>query len=95
MICLLCEERIFSDDLLGTAIWHDGVLRQTHRECSLRSVLGGIGHHLDHGYWCIGKGDPDAGMTYRQSAKAVWRMVQRWARAEDVVDIVTTNGGSK
>lgn len=81
-ICLLCDEAVDPDDLRGTPIWHEGVRRATHRECSLRSVLGGIGHHLDHAYWCKEKHDPDAGMTFRQSAKAVARMVDRWAEED-------------
>jgi hypothetical protein len=47
-----------------------------HRECSLREVLGGIGHLLDHKYYCRGLHDPDAGLTYRESALLVWTWVQ-------------------
>jgi hypothetical protein len=45
-----------------------------HRECLLRSVLGGIGHLIAHDYWCTQRNDPDAGLTYRQSAllTAAW-----------------------
>jgi hypothetical protein len=39
-----------------------------HRECSLREVIGGIGHLIAHEYWCRQHHDPDAGLTYRQSA---------------------------
>lgn len=48
--------------------------RDQHPECGLRSVVGGIGHLTDHGYWCIGMGDPDMGLSYRESALrvAVW-----------------------
>lgn len=42
-----------------------------HRECGLRDVVGGIGHLLDHELWCIARDDPDAGLTYRQSALLV------------------------
>lgn len=42
-----------------------------HRECLLRCVMGGIGHHLDHAFWCGVMGDPDGGRTYRQSALEV------------------------
>jgi hypothetical protein len=44
-----------------------------HRECVLRAVLGGIGHHVDHARYCRGELGPDAGLTYRQSALLVWR----------------------
>jgi hypothetical protein len=46
-----------------------------HIECGLRSVIGGIGHHRDHGHWCLEMGDPDAGLTYRQSALEVWDLI--------------------
>lgn len=47
-----------------------------HRECSLRTVLGGIGHLLDHDYWCVHHHDPDGGRTPRQSSIEVWEWVQ-------------------
>jgi hypothetical protein len=53
----------------------DGHLGPVHRECSLRSVLGGIGHLDNHGYWCKRQGDPDGGRSYRQSALLVWNWV--------------------
>lgn len=43
-----------------------------HRECSLRSVMGGIGHLVDHPRFCDAAG-PDAGLPYRESALLVWR----------------------
>lgn len=42
-----------------------------HRECALRSVMGGIGHLIAHDYWCTERHDPNAGLTYRQSALLV------------------------
>jgi hypothetical protein len=33
--------------------------------------MGGIGHLIAHAYWCFERGDPDAGLTYRQSALLV------------------------
>ena len=39
-----------------------------HRECFLRETIGGIGHLIAHEYWCSQRSDPDAGLTYRQSA---------------------------
>jgi hypothetical protein len=44
-----------------------------HRECSLRAVWGGIGHHVDHERYCHGELGPDAGLSYRESALLVWR----------------------
>ncbi|MBA0085442.1 MAG: hypothetical protein HRJ53_10635, partial [Acidobacteria bacterium Pan2503] len=43
-------------------------LAPVHRECSLRNVLGGIGHLQNHAVWCGLKHDPDAGYSYRESA---------------------------
>jgi hypothetical protein len=45
--------------------------RGQHPECALRSVLGGIGHLTDHEHWCNGVGDPDMGLSYRESALRV------------------------
>lgn len=42
-----------------------------HYECGLRMVLGGIGHLTDHDYWCVENGDPDMGLTFRESAMGV------------------------
>lgn len=56
-----------------------------HRECMLRDVLGGIGHLLDHDEWCIRRGDPDAGFSYRESALAVDELTARFG-TENVVN---------
>jgi hypothetical protein len=50
-----------------------------HRECALRSVLGGIGHLVDHDRYCHGEAGPDAGLSYRASALLAWRhCVEGW-----------------
>lgn len=70
--CVLCGEETTWQDL--------GYYAQTnpmHRECALRSVLGGIGHLEDHQRWCIEAGDPDGGRSYRQSALEVDEWVHR------------------
>lgn len=71
--CALCTEEIGPKDEYapGSLRDQDGAHLVTHRECSLRSVIGGIGHLQDHVYWCNERHDPDAGMTYRQSSIAV------------------------
>lgn len=46
--------------------------RYSHRECGLRSALGGIGHQVDCAYYCKGELGPDAGIAYRDSALLVW-----------------------
>ena len=76
-VCPMCEEPISDTETLDpeyrslfTIFTLDGP-RVTHRECGLREVIGGIGHLIAHEYWCRQKHDPDAGLTYRQSALLV------------------------
>ena len=69
--CMCCQLPFEEGD--NGAIMPNGYAQ--HRECSLRSVLGGIGHHIDHGRYCHGELGPDAGLSYRQSALLVWRML--------------------
>lgn len=47
-----------------------------HPECGMRMAVGGIGHLIDHDRWCIERSDPDAGLTYRQSARLVYTWVE-------------------
>ena len=79
MACVLCHDEIKESDqgsFMGTTdLTFAFTFGPVHRECSLRGVLGGIGHHLDHAYWCGEMHDPDAGFTYRQSALLVWERV--------------------
>lgn len=72
--CVYCGEPLLPDDplangVVGTA---EGP-RRGHIECALRMVMGGWGHHVDHQLWCVERHDPDGGLTYRESAKKVWR----------------------
>jgi hypothetical protein len=74
--CALCEEAIIEGDqgsFVGLPAWP--YYGPVHRECSLRSALGGIGHLDNHSYWCKQQHDPDAGYSYRQSALMVWDRV--------------------
>lgn len=78
--CVLCTEKINDGDQ-GTfmgAIPANGKPHYgpVHRECSLRAVIGGIGHLENHDYWCNEKCDPDGGCSYRASAVMVWHWVQ-------------------
>jgi hypothetical protein len=67
--CVLCGEEIAEGDELAAGTWiHEGRYCKAHRECALRNVIGGIGHLRDHYFWCKKMGDPDGGMSYRQSA---------------------------
>lgn len=90
--CALCEEAIVDGDggtfigmvtpvaLFGTDMTCTPTVatrrRPVHKECSLREVMGGIGHLLNHRQWCVERGDPDAGLSLRRSSMLVWSYVQ-------------------
>lgn len=73
--CVLCDEAIQEGDrgsFLGTPAGY----RPVHRECSLRSVRGGI-EHLTAGPHKVGTCYIGSTLTYRQSALQAWE----WHRA--------------
>ncbi len=72
-ICVWCEEPL--NGAVGAVPINtmEGE-RWQHRECALRSVLGGIGHQIAHEYWCLQRNDPDGGLSRRQSALMVAAM---------------------
>lgn len=70
MNCPLCDEPVDPAADQQEISTPEGRM-SAHRECLLREVLGGIGHLLDHEYWCNQMHDPNGGMTHRQSALAV------------------------
>jgi hypothetical protein len=72
--CFMCQTPIEEHDQ-GSFIHAENGPEPVHKECSLRSVLGGIGHQTDHSFWCLQMHDPDGGKTYRESALAVWDWV--------------------
>lgn len=75
--CALCDEPVEEKDqgsFMG--IWEQSGLAPIHRECSLRSVFGGIGHLEDHTFWCGNMHNPDGGRSYRQSSLEVWDWLQ-------------------
>jgi hypothetical protein len=76
-LCILCGTDIEDSDQGSFMGRIQGGLGPVHRECSLRSVLGGIGHFQDHVRWCLERRDPDGGLSYRASALAVWDWAQR------------------
>lgn len=75
MICFHCKEPITSTEERADIITMD-----SHRECALRVVMGGIGHLLDHSHFCHGDLGPDAGLDYRTSAL----MVDVWIHRKGV-----------
>jgi hypothetical protein len=74
MTCPICDEAIDSPDTI--VLYTEDGPRPSHRECMLREVMGGIGHHLGHEYWCTQRDDPDAGLTRRQSAVMVAKLLE-------------------
>ena len=87
-VCVLCDERIEALDAwvpLNPA-------QYAHHECSLRSVVGGIGHQIAHDYWCVQQHDTDAGFTYRQSAKMVVALIDVLGIEEVSKRSVVTDG---
>lgn len=83
--CLLCNEPVTDDDRAMSRSSHPA-----HRTCMLRNVLGGIGHQIAHDYWCLQRDDPDAGLTYHQSAQLVAAMADILGIDETVRRAVTT-----
>lgn len=74
--CILCKTLILTSHQ-GSFIGSEIGLQPAHKECLLRSVTGGIGHYRDHQFWCREKGDPDGGLTYRDSALQVWDHINK------------------
>lgn len=57
--CALCDESVPDGaDIDRTKV---------HRECMLANVIGPLGHHLDHGFWCENMGDGYCGRGARQA----------------------------
>jgi hypothetical protein len=84
--CIHCRLHFLPDD--NGAVMPSGVA--VHRECSLRTVQGGIGHLVNHDRYCADPAlGPDAGLTYRASALLVWRVfVERATITEEMVDLL-------
>ena len=75
--CPLCAPEDYPTGVLISS-------REHHPECGLRMALGGIGHLIAHEYWCSQRRDPDAGLTYRQSAL----LVRAWVDVMGVEETV-------
>jgi hypothetical protein len=70
-MCVWCREPFQPGD--SGAIMPAG--HAEHKECSLRNVMGGIGHHVNHARYCHGELGPDAGLSRRKSAMLVWGLI--------------------
>ena len=73
--CVFCDEPV-RGNASRDPVWTEEGPRMVHIECSLREVMGGIGHLIAHEYWCTQEHDPDAGLTRRQSALLVAEYVK-------------------
>lgn len=71
LICILCDEVIGEYEAWVPL----NSVQYAHHCCSLREVVGGIGHQIAHEYWCLQQHDTDAGFTYHQSAQMVASLV--------------------
>ena len=88
--CQMCGEPMTSMEEKESIAKHRYLI--VHRECGLRSALGGIGHHVDHYKWCVQAGDPDMGLSYRESARRVDALVAGWGIDAVVASSVNTPG---
>jgi hypothetical protein len=84
--CLMCDEAILPGDsgtIIG-ALEADGTARQRpmHKECGLRSVVGGIGHIMGLCHCYGGEMEDPPGLSKRQSAMLVWAWVQEYGTAD-------------
>lgn len=49
-----------------------------HPECLLTHLIGPLGHHLDHRFWCENMGDPHCGRGVRQAALDLHALVETY-----------------
>lgn len=85
----MCHEPMGNIDVAQIPLYTEDGPKAVHWQCMLREVTGGIGHLIAHDYWCgAPRHDPDAGLTYRQSAllTAAWVEVVGLKRATDQVE---------
>lgn len=78
-ICSYCGEPVHPNEDRA-----DIINVYAHRECALRSALGGIGHLVDHSHFCRSDLGPDAGLDFRTSAL----MVDVWVARKGVAAAV-------
>jgi hypothetical protein len=72
-VCAWCQEAVKPGD--NGRITPMGFTE--HRECSLRTVIGGIGHLVDHARYCHGELGTDAGRSRRESSLLAWEFFQQ------------------
>jgi hypothetical protein len=81
--CIHCREPFIEGDrgvyvtVLHAAMPPFSTAEPAHRECFLRAILGGVAH-FERRCLCFGgsDADDDDGLTYRESARRVWRAVK-------------------
>lgn len=70
--CLLCDENNKAPEKA------DFDRSKVHRECMLANVIGPLGHHLDHDFWCLNMDDPNCGRGTRQANLDLAALVARY-----------------
>lgn len=70
--CLLCDE----DNTVPDRADFDR--SKVHRECMLANIIGPLGHHLDHEFWCLNMDDPNCGRGTRQANLDLAALVARY-----------------
>lgn len=68
--CVLCDETIEN----GTTFDRTTV----HRECMLANIIGPLGHHLDHDFWCVNMADSHCGLGVRLANLDLAALVDRY-----------------
>lgn len=82
-ICLRCEEPILSgESYVPVNTW--GGKAYMHRECALRSIIGGANHINKLCRCCGGSLDPDPpGLTLREAARAAVAAFEKQKNNQD------------
>lgn len=94
--CLLCSEPIAQGDQgnwMGSVNFGSGSsMEPVHRECSLRSVLGGI-EHLTAGPHAVGTCYLGSQLTHRQSSLLAWEWFQQRGHPAATESATRSSGG--
>jgi hypothetical protein len=67
--CVLCDETIANGETFDRST--------VHRECLLANIIGPLGHHLDHDFWCINMADSHCGLGVRLANLDLAALVDR------------------
>ena len=77
VVCFKCDEPVLPGEAAIEPVNVMGRLREWHRECAIRAVVGSVGH-LRQRCSCYGGTEEDPpGMTPREAARAA---LKEWSR---------------